>query len=130
MYFALMQDSNGNILINKSSENKIKPYCFIEKTPGNALNIPFILKIFPQARFLVLFRKPEDTISSLMEAWKNSEKSDQFISHKNLPGLHLLYWCFLLPQKWEKMTGKSLAEISAFQWKSTYVNIIKGSMFN
>jgi hypothetical protein len=125
MYFALMQDCNGNYLVNKSSVNKAKPYCFIEKTPRNALNIPFLLEIFPQARFLVLFRNPENTISSLIEAWEYSENSNKFISYKNLPGWHLPYWCFLLPINWQKMIGKSIAEICAFQWQSTYENILK-----
>src|SRR5262249_15010011 len=43
---------------------------FLEKTPKNALRIPFFKSLFPDARFIFLWREPEENISSIMEAWR------------------------------------------------------------
>ena len=51
---------------------------FLEKTPKNALRIPFFARIFPKARFVFLWRDPRQNISSIMEAWR----SGRFITYQ------------------------------------------------
>ena len=41
----------------------------LEKTPRNALNIPFLLEVFPRARFVFLHREPPQNIASIIDAW-------------------------------------------------------------
>jgi hypothetical protein len=43
----------------------------LEKTPKNCLRIPFIDTIYPDARYIYLYRDPKDSISSIMEGWRH-----------------------------------------------------------
>jgi len=91
--------------------NKIR---FLEKTPKNALRVPFIKAIFPDALFIYLYREPKENISSLMEGWR----SQRFISYQPLPGWPYRNWSFLLVPEWSSLQKSSLVEIAAHQWKT------------
>ena len=41
----------------------------LEKTPKNALRLPFLARVFPEARFIYLHRDPRRVLASMMEAW-------------------------------------------------------------
>jgi Sulfotransferase family len=88
---------------------------FLEKTPRNALNIPFLNRIFPDARYIFLHRDARENISSIMEAWQHPN----FITFPNLPGWARQHWCLLLPPGWRELNGKPIAEIAAFQWRAS-----------
>jgi hypothetical protein len=90
----------------------------LEKTPRNALNIPFLLEVFPRARFVFLHREPPQNIASIIEAWTAGLRTGRFVTFRELPGWDRDAWCFLLPPGWRDMVGKSLAEIAAFQWST------------
>lgn len=98
----------------------------IEKTPRNALNIPFLLTLFPNARFLFLHRAAREGVASLIEAWTLGLQTGRFVTFRNLPGWHLPGWCFLLPPGWRSLAGKSIAEIAAFQWTRSNEAIMAG----
>jgi hypothetical protein len=85
----------------------------LEKTPKNSLRIPFLNKVFPDARFIFLTRRAPDNISSIIEAWR----SGRFITYRNLAGWTGT-WSLLLPPGYQGMLGKSLGEIAAFQWRA------------
>lgn len=85
---------------------------FLEKTPKNALRIPFFRRIFPDARFIFLWRDPRENIASIMEAWRDG----RWITYPRLPGFDGP-WSLLLPPGWQQMSGKALAEIAAWQWE-------------
>lgn len=53
------------------SDYKTKKKCavLIDKSPRNSLKIPFILKIFPQAKFLHLLRDGRDATLSINKEW-------------------------------------------------------------
>ncbi len=87
---------------------------FLEKTPKNALRIPFFEQIFPNARFIVLWRDPRQNISSIMEAWR----SGRFETYPRLEGFAGA-WSLLLPPGYPRVSGKPLEEIAAFQWETT-----------
>lgn len=95
---------------------EFNPVTFLEKTPRNALNIPFLLQLFPDAQFIYLYRDPRENIASIIEAWKMGLNTGRFVTFRHLPQWHLPAWCLLLPPKWQQMRGKSLAEIASFQW--------------
>ncbi len=50
---------------------KTRKNCFVlvDKSPRNSLKIPFILKIFPQAKFIHLLRDGRDTTLSINKEW-------------------------------------------------------------
>ena len=110
----MLKNSKGEPYLGPHPE--FKPITFLEKTPRNALNIPFLLHLFPDAKFIYLYRDPRENIASIIEAWKMGLKSGQFITFRNLPQWHLQAWCLLLPPGWQQLRGKSLDEIACFQW--------------
>ena len=87
---------------------------FLEKTPKNALRIPFFAKLFPDALFVFLWRDPRENLSSIMDAWQ----SGQLKTYNGLAGFDGP-WSMLLPPGWPAMRGRSLEEIAAFQWETT-----------
>jgi hypothetical protein len=92
---------------------------FLEKTPKNALRIRFFDRLFPDARFIFLWREPRANISSIMQAWR----SGRWRTYPRLEGF-VLPWSLLLPPGWEKMQGRQLEEIAAFQWQITNSTIL------
>jgi hypothetical protein len=88
------------------------PIRLVEKTPANSLRIPFLAALFPDAKFIVLVRRAEDVISSLMEGWK-------FWSRTECGEWHYTKWHYLVPPGWNEWTGRTLQEICAFQWVSS-----------
>jgi hypothetical protein len=103
-----LQDHNGQSLADPGARR------FLEKTPKNSLRIPFFDRIFPDARFIFLWRDPRENISSIMEAWR----SGQWRTYPNLQGFEGP-WSLLLPPGWQQMNGRPLQEIAAWQWQQT-----------
>lgn len=84
----------------------------LEKTPKNILRVPFMRKVFPDARYVVLFREPAAVLSSMIEAWR----SGHFVTYRQLPGWHGPPWSLLLVPGWQRVSGRPLEEIVAYQW--------------
>ena len=89
-----------------------QPVRFLEKTPKNILRVPFMWKLFPDAKFVVLFRDPCSVLSSMMEAWR----SGHFVTYRRLPGWQGLPWSLLLVDGWKQVNGRPLEEVVAHQW--------------
>jgi hypothetical protein len=86
----------------------------LEKTPKNALRIPFLARLFPDARFIFLWREPRGNVSSIIEAWRSG-------NWKTYNGLDDFEgpWSLVLPPDWQTMNGRPLEEIAAYQWETT-----------
>lgn len=104
---AALRDRNGRAPAGRAM--------MIEKTPKNSLRIPFLAAVFPDARFVYLYRDPRETMSSMIEAWL----SGRFITYPALPGWPNLPWSLLLVPGWRKLAALSLPEIVAHQWAET-----------
>lgn len=87
----------------------------LEKTPKNALRVPFLSKVFPDAQFVYLHREPHQVLASMMEAWE----SGRFRTYPQLPGWTGLPWSMVLVPGWRDLIGKSMPEIVAAQWRTT-----------
>jgi hypothetical protein len=85
----------------------------LEKTPKNALRIPFFDALFPDAQFIFLWRDPHENLSSIIEAWR----SGGWKTYNGLDGFDGP-WSLLLPPGWRAMNGRPLEEIAAFQWEA------------
>lgn len=92
----------------------------LEKTPKNALRVPFLLEVFPDAQFIFLRRDPRANLSSMMEAWR----AKGWVTYRNLPGWPGP-WSLLLPPSYERLQGKPLEEIVAFQWRVANETILE-----
>lgn len=86
----------------------------LEKTPKNALRIPFLREAFPGARFIYLHRDPRQVLGSMIDGWS----SGHFVMYPNLPGWTGLPWSFLLTPDWRELVGQPLGEIVARQWET------------
>jgi len=85
----------------------------LEKTPKNALRIPFLKKLFPDARFIFLWRDPRENLGSIIDAWQ----AGGWVTYKALPGWDGP-WSLLLPPGWQALRGASLETVAAWQWRS------------
>lgn len=88
---------------------KTPPIRLVEKTPANCLRIPFLARLFPDAKFIFVIRRGEDVVSSLMEGWKVWSRTDHAAWSFNR-------WHYLVPPGWQRWIGKELVDICAFQW--------------
>ncbi len=87
----------------------------LEKTPKNALRVPLLEALFPDALYVFLYREPQENVSSLIEGWE----SGRFVMYPDLPGWPGLPWSFLLVPGWRDLAGQPLAAIAAAQWQRT-----------
>lgn len=99
----------------RAATAKDLPLRMLEKTPKNALRVPFFAKAFPEARFVFLQRDVREVLSSMIEAWE----SGRFRTYPQLPGWSGLPWSLLLVPGWRELIGKPLHEIVARQWAAT-----------
>lgn len=125
-FVLLMRNHQGVPFLSLPKQQRPTKIYMLEKTPRNALNIPFIRKVFPKARFIFQHRDPRQTVSSLMEAWTIGLQTGRFVTFRDLPDWTLPAWCFLLPRGWRELKNKPLAEIAAFQWRASNQAIIDG----
>lgn len=88
------------------------PVRMLEKTPRNALRVPFLDAVFPDAFFVYLHRDALATVSSILDGWR----SGRGVSYASLPGWPGPPWTFLLVPGWRALSGRPLAEIVATQW--------------
>lgn len=92
----------------------------LEKTPKNTLRVGFMRAVFPDARFVYLYREPRAVLASMIEAWQ----SGRFVTYPNLPGWTGLSWSLLLVPGWRELVGRPLEEIVARQWAITTAHVL------
>jgi Sulfotransferase family len=91
-----------------------QPVRMLEKTPKNSLRVPFLTRVFPEARFIYLYRDPRQVLSSMIEAWTTG----RFRTYPQLPGWTGPAWSLLLVPGWRELGGRPLHEIVAAQWNA------------
>ena len=77
------------------------------------MRIPFLKQVFPDARFIFLWRDPRENVSSIMEAWR----AGGWVTYPALPGWDGP-WSLLLPPGWQMLRGAPLETVAAWQWRS------------
>lgn len=104
-FAARLVDSSGRAVRDPSALR------LLEKTPKNTLRVPFLNAVFPDARFVLLWRDPQQALGSIIRAWQ----SGRWKTYSGLPGFSRP-WSLLLPPGWPDYENRSLADIAAFQW--------------
>ncbi|MEM7569312.1 MAG: sulfotransferase [Pseudomonadota bacterium] len=107
-----MRDDKGRML--KDMAHGPNHFRFLEKTPKNALRIPFFDVLFKEARFVWLQRAPRGNISSIIDAWR----SGKFVTYRDLPGWRTLPWSLALIEEWPALKTAPLGLIATQQWLS------------
>lgn len=105
-----------------------KEYRLVEKNPRNCFRIPFINKLFTDAKFIFLKRDGKSNISSLIEGWKRPTeylRVPRPAIPLNIKGDNYRKWRYVLPPGWENYTDKTLEEVCAFQWISSNKAVIE-----
>ena len=72
----------------------------LEKTPKNALRVPFLLEVFPDAQFIFPQSEPRANLSSMMQAWR----AKGWVTYRQLPGWPGP-WSLPLPPGYERLQG-------------------------
>ena len=111
-FYENLRDRDGRPYTDVANRSSGRPR-FLEKTPKNALRVPFLNQVFPDARYIYLFRDPRENMSSIIEAWRSTD----FVTYPRLPDWPGK-WSFLLPPEYGRLKGTSLEEIVAFQWRA------------
>jgi hypothetical protein len=96
------------------------PVRMLEKTPKNALRIPFLRAVFPEARFVFLYRDPRQVLGSMIDGWRSGD----FRMYPGLPDWEGPTWSFLLTPGWREGSGRPLEEIVARQWASATATLL------
>ncbi|GAB3515623.1 sulfotransferase [Pseudoxanthomonas daejeonensis] len=104
-FFRQLRDRDGR-------SPAVAPLRMLEKTPKNALRIPFLRTVFPEARFVFLYRDPRQVLGSMIDGWRSGD----FGMYPNLPGWDGPTWSFLLTPGWRESNGQPLEEVVARQW--------------
>lgn len=102
-------------LRDREGRRPVGPVRMLEKTPKNALRVPFFDAAWPDSIFVYLYRDVRQTLSSMIEAWR----SGAFRTYPQLPGWTGPPWSLLLVPGWERLNGRPLPEIVAHQWTET-----------
>jgi hypothetical protein len=116
-----LQDADGQRWRDLPAAQRPLRFRFLEKTPKNALRIPFLHSIFPDAQFIYLHRGARESISSILDGWK----SGRFVTYPDLPGWDGPHWSYLLPMGWRELNRRPLVEVAAFQWHATNTRILE-----
>ena len=115
-FFCQLRDRDGRLV--STSRGGVR---MLEKTPKNALRIPFLAAAFPGARFIFLYREPRGNLSSILDAWR----SQKFVTYPELPDWPCEQkWSMLLLEGWRALADQPLAEIAARQWIDANTQIL------
>jgi len=99
----------------------------LDKTCINTLRIGYLIKLFPQARFVFIQRDGRDNISSMMDGWRMGRTDGRFELTQffgpfpepvAINGGEFKEWSFFLAPGWREYNHASLEEVCAFQWIS------------
>lgn len=94
---------------------------FVEKTARNSLRIDFLVKLFPNARFIFLHRGSRDIARSMYDGWlyrKGRKLPNKGLSLND--GTSLKNWCFLQPLGWDSTRYDCLGDVVSFQIEAAY----------
>ncbi len=114
-FMSRLQNAAGSGYLQMPDEFRPSAVRFLEKTPKNALRVPFFRRMFPDARFIFLHRTARPNIGSMIDAWR----SQKFVTYEQLPDWDGPKWSLLLPPGWRRLRGRPMAEVVAWQWART-----------
>ena len=101
---------------------RLGPGRVLDKTCINAMRVPYLHRLFPQARFVYIHRDGRDNVSSLMDGWLHNghfglgKLLGPLPCAVNIDGGAFKEWSFFLPPGWRDYNAAPLEEVCAHQW--------------
>jgi uncharacterized protein (TIGR03032 family) len=92
-----------------NGDHPVRP---LDGKPKNALRVPFLSAVFPDATFVYVYRDPRESLGEIASDWK----SGSIVTYPELPDWDGPPWSYLLVPGWRSLSGRPLAEIVAEQW--------------
>nr|CCF78721.1 conserved hypothetical protein [Rubrivivax gelatinosus S1] len=106
---------------------RLGPGPVLDKTCINVMRVPYLLALFPRAKFVFIQRDGRDNISSMIDGWRYGRTDGRFELSQffgpfpeevAIEGGAFREWAFFVPPGWRDYNRASLAEVCAFQWIS------------
>jgi hypothetical protein len=103
---------------------RLGPGRVLDKTCINVMRVPYLHRLFPEARFVYIHRDGRDNVSSLMDGWLHdghfalSKVLGPFPCEVGIDGGHFNDWSFFLPPGWRDYNDAPLEEVCAYQWST------------
>lgn len=99
----------------------------VEKSVNNALWLELIDRVFPDALYVHIVRKPEDNVHAMARAWLHP---DRFFTYKvpvtiRIPGYPWQRWNFALPPGWRDYIDRPLENVVSFQWAALQERLLE-----
>jgi len=93
---------------------------FVDKTPKNAVRIPYLNALFPDASFVFVTRDARPNVASLIEGWTLRHGISCRVPETLDIGVYQgRLWCYILPPGWREVTHAPVEEVAAFQYVRT-----------
>ncbi|MCA1704922.1 MAG: sulfotransferase, partial [Actinobacteria bacterium] len=94
-----------------------KHHRLLDKTPRNALRVPFVDALFPDARFIYIKRDGRENINSLINAWRSPRyRTYELPEPHAIPGVDPKWWKFVLYEGWRVDRRGPVEVVAAKQW--------------
>ena len=106
---ALLEQAAG---IDTSGATASARQRLLDATPKNALRIPFLSALYPDATFVYLYPDAISTVAAMRSAWLSGEA----VTYPDLPEWWGEKWSMLLVPGWREIIGKPIAQVVAQQW--------------
>jgi hypothetical protein len=112
----------------RSSFKKGTRIRFLEKTPKNSLRVPFLDRLFPDARYIWIQRSAAENVDSLIAGWHAVDRIGPFTRQRfaaagypvagelDLQDYRDKWWKFALVPEWRTLRGKAVADVAAWQY--------------
>lgn len=104
---------------------RLGPGRYVDKTCINVIRVPYLLKLFPDAHFVFIYRDGRDNISSLIDGWRVGgpfglrQFLGPFPEPVRIDNGRFEDWHFILPPGWKNYNQAPLENVCAFQWLAT-----------
>jgi hypothetical protein len=86
------------------------------------MRVPFLAKLFPDARFVYIHRDGRDNVSSMIDGWRHdghfrlTQFLGRFPEKVAIENGEFDEWSFFLPPGWRAYNSARLEEVCAYQW--------------
>ncbi len=103
---------------------------FVEKTPKNSLRVSLMDRLFPDAHFVWVQRRPASNVRSIARGWHAVDRIGPFRRERFAAAGYRIAdrlalrdyegekWCFALIPGWQELAGASVAEVAVRQYES------------